>query len=241
MNPSFSSLVSLYFSSEYLSNWSLLNLQCFTHQLLSVSSHTYFLWLSPDFTVIFPKVSWGPLLFLPQGMMVLTVFHMFAHTGFPSHVKRIIIRSPISVSRVMRKVKVLLPEISSTLKNMGENLKAIWKHFIFGFSMINKHHFLCIRLCERNCVHALVPDAILVHRMSPCSFLLSVSCPQHTCTVFHPFVRDELFRWVLSVCYDDSKLSASPWSEARYFELLQHRTWNINDLLHPRCCHAVFH
>lgn len=81
-----------------------------------VSCHTYFFCVSPAFTVILPTVSCGPLLLLPQGIMVLTLLHMFAHIGLPYQVKRIIIRSPMSVSRVMRNVKVLLPEISSVLK-----------------------------------------------------------------------------------------------------------------------------
>jgi len=99
--------------------------------LLLAKCSTYFLWVSPDFTVIFPTVSCGPLLPLPQGIMVLTVLHMFAHTGLPSQVKRIIIRSPISVSRVMRNVKVLLPEISSTLKKIEKQLRRVIVSFSF--------------------------------------------------------------------------------------------------------------
>lgn len=195
--------------------------------MLPVSSHTYFLWVSPDFTVIFPTVSCGPLLLLPQGIMVLTVLHMFAHIGLPSQVKRIIIRSPISVSRVMRNVKVLLPEISSTLKKMEEELRRVIVSFSFWIPIINKHSLPAWeRLCACFC--------------SKCYF-----SPLHFCSlfhvpsthVFHSFMQTD----ECSLCAMNTKLTSSPWSRACYFELLEPRTWNINNILHPRCHHAIFH
>lgn len=89
--------------------------------------------------MIFPTVSCGPLLLLAQGIMVLIVLHMCAHIGLPSQVKRVIIRSPMSVFRVMRNVKVLLPEISSTLRTMEEELgKVIQAYFIQFLDSYNK-------------------------------------------------------------------------------------------------------
>lgn len=71
--------------------------------------------VSPALTLILPTLSSGFVLRLPQGIMVCTRFHTFFHIADPSQCNLSNIRSPKSLSRVIRKVKVLLPQIVSGL------------------------------------------------------------------------------------------------------------------------------
>lgn len=71
--------------------------------------------VSPAFTLILPTVSCGFVIWPPQGMMVCTRFHTFFHRTDPSQWNLSNISSPKSLSRVIRKVYVLLMEIFSGL------------------------------------------------------------------------------------------------------------------------------
>lgn len=71
--------------------------------------------VSPALMLILPTVSRGCLSCPPQGMMVLTRFHMLFHRAAPSQRSFSSIRSPKSLSRVIRKVRLVFPEMGSLL------------------------------------------------------------------------------------------------------------------------------
>lgn len=71
--------------------------------------------VSPALMLILPTVSRGCLSGPPQGMMVLTCIHMLSHRAPPSQRSFSSIRSPKSLSRVIRKVRLVFPEMGSLL------------------------------------------------------------------------------------------------------------------------------
>lgn len=83
--------------------------------LLPCNTQPYLSCVSPAFTLILPTVSCGFILGLPQGIMVCTRSHTFLHRADPSQCNFSIISSPKSLSRVIRKVKLLLPKMLSVL------------------------------------------------------------------------------------------------------------------------------
>lgn len=87
----------------------------FDFMLLARKKHMYLLCVSPALTLTLPTFRSLFLSQVLQGMMVCTLSHTFSHRGDAS--QRILsnISSPKSLSRVIRKVKVLLPEIFSLL------------------------------------------------------------------------------------------------------------------------------
>lgn len=105
-------LVMEYFCLEILLLW---NVWIVSRPLLPCNAGLYLSCVSPALTLILPKVRSGFLFWPPQGMMVCTRFHMLFHRADPS--QRIVsnIKSPKSLSRVIKKVKVLLPKIVSVL------------------------------------------------------------------------------------------------------------------------------
>lgn len=72
--------------------------------------------VSPALMLILPTVSSGCFSAPPQGIMVLTRFHTFFHRTAPSQRSFSSIRSPKSLSRVIRKVRLAFPEMGSVLK-----------------------------------------------------------------------------------------------------------------------------
>lgn len=93
------------------------SLNCITKpgQLLLCNLEPYLSCVSPALTLILPTVSTGFLCGPPQGMMVCTRFHTFFHRADPSQRSFSNIRSPKSLSRVIRKVRLLLPAMVSVL------------------------------------------------------------------------------------------------------------------------------
>lgn len=71
--------------------------------------------VSPALMLILPTVSRACLSAPPQGIIVLTRFHMFFHRAAPSQRSFRSIRSPKSLSKVIRKVRLVFPEMGSWL------------------------------------------------------------------------------------------------------------------------------
>lgn len=83
--------------------------------LLARKKHMYLFCVSPTLTLTLPTFRSLFLSKVLQGMMVCTLSHTFSHRGDASQCILSNISSPKSLSRVIRKVKVLLPEIFSLL------------------------------------------------------------------------------------------------------------------------------
>lgn len=81
----------------------------------SLTTEPYLSCVSPSLTLILPMVSCGFISRLPQGIMVCTRSHTLLHMADPSKCIFNIISSPKSLSRVMRKVRLLLPAMLSVL------------------------------------------------------------------------------------------------------------------------------
>lgn len=84
---------------------------------------------------------------------------------------------------------------------------------------------------ESDCVHAFVRNAILVHCISVLCFMFPAHMYFiHSCKLMSALCVLWALNWAVP-------------REAEHvtFELLEPRTWNINNILHPRCYHAIFH
>lgn len=82
---------------------------------ISQNVKLYLSCVSPALMLILPTVSWACLSGPPQGIIVLTRFHMFFHRAAPSQRSFRSIRSPKSLSRVIRKVRLVFPEMGLVL------------------------------------------------------------------------------------------------------------------------------
>lgn len=100
----------------------------FLHWVWSSGCIMYLCWVSPALTLILPTVSCGFLSPPPQGMMVCTRFHTFFHRCDPSQWNVSSISSPKSLSRVIRKVYILLVMIFSGLVERIHNNNGIKQH-----------------------------------------------------------------------------------------------------------------
>lgn len=85
------------------------------HCAASLATESYLSWVSPALTLILPMESCGFISGLPHGIMVCTRSHTFLHRAEASRCIFSNISSPRSLSRVMRKVRLLLPAMLSTL------------------------------------------------------------------------------------------------------------------------------
>lgn len=98
-----------------------LNRSLLPPELLLCNLKPYLSCVSPALTLILPTVSTGFLCGPPQGMMVCTRFHTFFHSADPSQRSFSNMRSPKSLSRVIRKVRLILLAMVSVLFEKGRH------------------------------------------------------------------------------------------------------------------------